>query len=438
MITPTSKNLQRLITLRWIAILAQSGVILAVMFWIGVALPFAAVASIELLLILINLASLWRIKQSWPITELELFSQLLVDVLALSLLFYFTGGSTNPFVSIYLLSLSISAALFARAYVWALTGITVAAYTLLMFIYLPLPGAEAALPSALLFSPQESMELHPASHHSFGLHVWGMWFNFVVSAVLIAFFVQRIAMSLRERERELAHIREENLRNERILALGTLAAGTAHELGTPLTTIAVITAELADEFANEADIAPQLNIVRQQIDRCKQVLTKLVTLVTEPGILTSNKIAVDRYMTDLVEQWQIIRPNVKYQLFNCSPRPCVYLRTDATLSQAILNLLNNAAEVCAAEIEIHVQQHEQHCIIQILDQGPGLSDELLKHAGKVFFTPATKLHGMGIGLLLANATIERFAGRVQLFNRQSGGACTEITLPLITDNTNDE
>ncbi len=209
MTSPASKNLQRLITLRWIAILGQSAVIMAVMFWIGVTLPFVAVVGIELALLMINLATMWRIKKSWPVMESELFCQLLLDVLALTSLLYFTGGSTNPFVSVYLLSLSIAATLFARTYIWALTGATVFAYTLLMFFYIPLPGAETALPSTLLFSPQADSELHSASYHSFGLHVWGMWFNFVVSAGLIAFFVQRIALSLRERERELAHVREQ-------------------------------------------------------------------------------------------------------------------------------------------------------------------------------------------------------------------------------------
>jgi two-component system sensor histidine kinase RegB len=434
MTTPATKNLQRLISLRWIAILSQSAVILVVMFWIGVSLPFAAVISIELALLMINLASIWRLQQSWPVTELELFGQLVLDVLALTFLLYLTGGSTNPFVSVYLLTLSIAATLFARTYVWTLTSVTVVAYTLLLFFYIPLPGAEVATPSTLLFPEHNHTPSAHADHNSFSLHVWGMWFNFVVSAGLIAFFVQRIALSLRERERELALIREESLRNERILALGTLAAGTAHELGTPLATIAVITAELADEFSNEPDIAPQLKVVREQIDRCKQVLNKLVTTAASPGgILTSTNNPLVDYVADLLEQWQIIRPSVCYRLTNRCQQLTLYLRTDATLSQALINLLNNAADVCAAEIEILIRQQDNYCVMQILDQGPGLSAEMLQHAGKAFFTTTTTAHGMGIGLLLANATIERFGGRVQLFNRQAGGACTEIILPISTE-----
>ncbi len=167
-------------------------------------------------------------RRGGPVGDAELFFELLADVGCLTALLYLSGGSTNPFVSLYLLPLTIAAAALPARYAWSMAGLTVTGYTLLLFFFRPLG--------------------HDQSMHSsaFNLHILGMWITFLVSAMLIASFVTTMSASIRVRDRELAAARERALRDEQVLALGTFAAGAAHELGTPLATIAVLSRETGE------------------------------------------------------------------------------------------------------------------------------------------------------------------------------------------------
>src|SRR5262249_9207442 len=153
---------------------------------------------------------------------------------------YFVGGSTSPFVSLYLLPLTVAANLLTRRHTWALTLFTAVCYSMLLMWYVPF----------------EAQERHSdeQSHH-FGFHVLGMWVIFIVSAGLVAHYVSSLAQSLRERDRQLARAREEVLRNERIVALGTLGAGAAHELGTPLATMSVLAEDMARRHRDDVELA---------------------------------------------------------------------------------------------------------------------------------------------------------------------------------------
>ncbi|MEK7843317.1 MAG: sensor histidine kinase, partial [Pseudomonadota bacterium] len=207
--SPLSKNLQRLFLLRNIALVAQC-LTFALAHWVlEMQLPWTEMVTVVTLLAALNLATWVRLRRNWPVSSIEFFAQLLVDVFALSALLYFSGGSTNPFISLYLLPLTIAAAALPWIYTWAMAAITISCYTLLLFYYVPLP--------------------HDHSEHTseFNLHVSGMWLAFVLSTVLIAWFVVKMGISIRERDKDLALAREQALRNEQIIALGTLAAGAA-------------------------------------------------------------------------------------------------------------------------------------------------------------------------------------------------------------------
>jgi two-component system sensor histidine kinase RegB len=217
-----------------------------------------------------------------------------------------------------------------------------------MYFYIPLPGTEHAAPMTTLFAQGADMQhaemhIHGAEQGSFSMHVVGMWLNFMFSAAVIAFFVQRIAASLRERERELAAAREETLRNERIVALGTLAAGTAHELGTPLATVAVVAKDLQEEYANDPELGPQLGLIRGQIDLCKGVLSKIVAASGQLQAGETRNVPLDRAVSELMEQWGLLRPGVRAKVGRVAAESAI-LRVDGTLEQALLNLLNNAAD----------------------------------------------------------------------------------------------
>ena len=201
----TAINLRRLIALRNIALAGQ---LLAV--WIAVTslhimLPLRPLIAVIAGMAAVNLLTWWRVHRPWPVREIEFFAHLALDVAEFTALLYFSGGSTNPFVILYLLPLALTAVALPAAYAWAMAAVTVGCYTLLMFFYIPLPHG------------------HVGHESDFSLHVIGMWLGFLLSATLIAWFAVRMGETRRSRDRLLAQMREDELRNERILALGTLA-----------------------------------------------------------------------------------------------------------------------------------------------------------------------------------------------------------------------
>jgi two-component system sensor histidine kinase RegB len=291
--------------------------------------------------------------------------------------------------------------------------ITIACYTLLLFIYVPLP--------------------HEHSNHliEFALHVSGMWLAFVLSTVIIAWFVVKMSSSIRERDQDLAKAREQALRNEQIIALGTLAAGAAHELGTPLSTMAVIATELQHEYTQNSEFQNNIRILRDQITHCKQTLTQLLAKAGQVRAEQGSELPVDEFLRQILDKWKLIRPSVKFTYQNAELQPVPKIMENQLLSQSILNLLNNAADASLKCIEIKSNWDNLMLHLEIIDDGEGLSAEAMQRAGEAFFSSKTPDQGFGIGLFLANANIERFGGSVRLFNLEHGGACTQVVLPLI-------
>ncbi|MDO8465751.1 MAG: ATP-binding protein [Gallionella sp.] len=405
---PGHSQLRRLVALRSMAVTAQLLTLAAVwkileleLDWQPMLLAIAALAAI-------NLYSWLRLRSGRPVPNMELFGQLCVDVLALSILLYYSGGSTNPFVSLYLLPLVIAAATLPGRYTWSMAALTSTCYSVLMFFYIPLP--------------------HNHQHDSdsaFNAHVVGMWLGFVFSTVVVAYFVVKMAQAVRSRDEMLVRVREEILRNERIVALGTQAAGAAHELGTPLSTMAVVIGELQHDAAAQPGWRDALVILNEQVRGCKRILDKMLANA-QVSNATSLKPA-DRLMAEVLDEWQLLRP-ISYQYHSDGAQPAPLVNVDGTLRAALMNLLNNAADAAPQSIEIHTRWDADNFTLEIHDYGKGLSEEAGLKAGSAFFT--TKAEGHGLGLFLANATIERMGGSVRLFNREQGGATTEIILPI--------
>ena len=410
--SPLRKNLQRLFLLRNIVIVAQC-LTFALAHWaLEMELPWMEMVAVTALLAILNLATWIRLYRNWPVSSVEFFAQLLVDVFALSTLLYFSGGSTNPFISLYLLPLTIAAAALPWAYTWVMAAITICCYTLLLFYYVPLPHD------------------HEEHNSEFNLHVSGMWLAFVLSTVLIAWFVVKMGISIRERDKDLALAREQALRNEQIIALGTLAAGAAHELGTPLATMAVVTGELQKDYTENSEFQANIRILRDQITHCKHMLTQLLADAGQARAEDGSGQAVDYFLRQVLDKWQLIRPAVKFTYHGEGVQPAPQILNTQLLSQSILNLLNNAADASLKQVEIEAHWTHQELHLEILDYGEGLTGEAVQRAGQAFFTSKAPGHGFGIGLFLANANIERFGGSVRLTNRECG-ACTQVILPLI-------
>lgn len=418
--TPLSNNLYRLFLLRNIAIFTQIIIFSLVYHFIELDLPWKNIIITIGILLAINFLTLIRLRYHWPVTNPEFFFQLLIDVSALTALLYFSGGSTNPFVSLYLIPLIIAATVLPWHYTWIIAAACITCYTMLLFYYIPLP--------------HNHTDDHSRHMFEFNLHVAGMWLTFVLSTLLITGFIVKMSTSIRDRDKELAKSRERALQNEQIIALGTLAAGAAHELGTPLSTMAIIAHELKHDYPDDSEFQHNIRILRDQIEICKQTLTQLLANAGQARAEEGNGEPVDLFLKKIIDKWQLIRPSVKFT-YQCSGvQPAPLIMNNQLLSQSILNLLNNAADASVDHVDIHSNWDHDSLHLEILDDGEGLSAEVMERAGEAFFTSKGPGKGFGIGLFLANTNIERFGGSVRLFNRPEGGACTHVTLPIMQSN----
>ena len=396
-------NLRRLIAVRWGALVLMAALVLLLPDALAIPLPTAPLLAIIGITALFNGAALWRARRADAAAPVELFSQLLVDIAALSALVFFSGGATNPFVSLMLVPVVIAAISLRPLWVWLLASVAGGYYALLLFYYQPLAVADPVA--------------------AYGMHLGGMWFNFLISAGLIAFFVTRMQAALRARDQELSALREKQLRDERIVALGTQAALAAHELATPLATIQTTAHELASEFANDPDIGEDCRLLERQAQACKAILTQLAARAQDSQPVAQ---PLDTWLAAVIERWQVLRPDARITS-NVPPDHRDFIAPDG-LEQAVLNVLNNAADASPDAVEFTAATVRDSLAIDIADRGPGFSPEHKAQAGRVLFSNKPG-RGWGMGLALTHATLERLGGSLTLTERDGGGTRVRITLP---------
>lgn len=381
-------------------------------------LPLTPILIVLLLLTLVNAALLLRLHQPKSVTVNELTIQLLADIAAVATIAYFTGGANNPFLSYLLVPVCIGAATLPSKNAWAVSVVGIVLYGLLLRWHVPLQW----------LAPQGKAL---AQHHSdLNWHVLGMWLNFALSAVLISYFVVRMASAVRQQQDELNRRREEDLRDEQLLAVATLAAGTAHELGTPLSTMKVLLADLRQDALLREAYGEDLDLLYRQVNHCADILTRLrarsdLSQLHQPALMPAKD-----YCVRLLDHWQLLRPEINPTI-NLAPQLAeVQVRFHATIEQAIINTLNNAADANPDNLTIQASSQGSNLIWQVDDRGQGLPEAARKAAGKTLFS--SKPDGMGLGLFLTHASIKRYGGTVVLSPRPEGGTSTVITLPLDT------
>lgn len=404
---PSPVSLRRVLVLKNIAVVGQTLAVLVVAKGMGMPLPFAVIGTV---LLVLNLLTWVRLKLLWEVREAEVFAQLLLDVLLLSGLLYLAGGATNPFVLLLLLPLTIAAATLAMTYAWTLAAAIVACYTLLMFVYIPLPH----------FHIDHTARLDSGA--------WLMWLGFVLGVGLVGYYVMKMGAALREREAALAEVRENALRDESLVALGALAVGAAHELGTPLSTMAVVLKELELGHAAQPDLVRDLRLLRDQVTRCKDTLSNMLSSTEQARAEGGYSVALDEYLADLVAQWRGMRPlaQVVYRWVGQPPAPQII--AEQVLGQIITNILNNAADASEDSVEVEADCDTERLRIEVFDRGPGLTPDAQAQAGQLFYT--TKDSGRGLGLFLVGAALRRFGGVLTLSNRDGGGVRALVVLPL--------
>ncbi len=418
-ISAARQNLRQLSIIRNIAL---GGQLFALLFFSqiqDIGLPVTTLSIVLALYGLVIVTTWWRSFQSPAITELEFFSHLLIDILFFTALLYFSGGASNPFVSYYLVPISIAATTLPLRYTWSIALLSLGAYSWLLVNYLPIPALSPAL---------EQGDHHDSSNN---LHILGMWCNFVVSALLITYFVTRMASTLKEQEIKLAQQREDQLRDEQVIGIGTLAAGTAHELGTPLNTMKILVDEMRDEIQDEkSDFDEDLSILQQQIEQCRTTLKQLV--VTAEASTDGLEIKpIREYFGKLLERWQVMRPKIQANIHYSDNLPEGNTCFHSTIAQSLTNLLNNAADASPERIEVALSWDTKIVELSIRDYGEGITPKQRETLGKPF--NSEKPDGMGLGLFLTQASINRYGGEVTIRPASGRGTLTQVLLPLTND-----
>lgn len=401
-------NLRRLNALRLTVLVAEVAATAFAMHRWRLPLPVVPMLALFAAVAALAVATAVRLRWSFAVTDIELFLHLTLEAVALTVLLYLGGGVANPFAPFYLLPLTLTAVSLPGGYTWAMVALTMSCYALLNWFHLPLPAVHAGHVEGVV-----------------GLHELGMWSGFVFSALLIAGFGVQMGRSVRDRDRMIAALREQQMQQEHVLALGTLAAGAAHELGSPLSTLAVVLKDVAPDEALERE---RLELLRTQVSRCKDILGSLAASAGGWRAESGHAAGLEQWLRNLLEHWRSGRPGVRIDVELDGPRPAPRLVIEQTLEHALTNILNNAADASPQDVVVEACWNDDELLLDVCDRGCGIAPgigELLGTTGV-----STKQEGMGLGLFLSFHTLRRFGGEVELYAREGGGTRCHVRLPL--------
>jgi two-component system sensor histidine kinase RegB len=379
---------------------------------LDIELPLVPLCSVMIGLTAISAWTWWRMQQPRPASDLMLFTQLLVDICALSVMLYFSGGATNPFVSFYLPAVAVAAALLPWHQALFLSVLAIGAYSLLTSYFVPLHIGDA--------------------DRAISYHLAGMWANFSFSAALITWFVAVLSRTVRQRDAQLAQARERYLESDRLASLGIQAANAAHEMGTPLSTMSIIAGDLRAESESASNTALQayrddFATIEAQILLCKTALDRMGKQ-TVLGI-SGEAVSATQWFKLFADEWRLRYPSVQFKLV--MPDEDFTIAASVSLAQILTTLLDNAAQAIAntgKAITLQLQTTARHILIDVIDDGPGIAPALLPHLG---YEPLKQsANGRGIGLFLAFATARQIDATIELTQVPAGGTCARLKIPV--------
>ncbi|EIZ78506.1 sensor signal transduction histidine kinase [Novosphingobium sp. Rr 2-17] len=407
------QNMWLLIQLRWIAIGGQIITIEIVNDMLGIAIPVQRLLMVPALLMVLNLVSgpLLRRRRS-TVSNFEMTAALLVDVAALAVQLYYSGGLENPFASLFVLQVVLGAVLLKPASAWIIAASTGAALAMLSVYARPL-----VLPP-------------PYSTDPMALYVRGSMASLALIVILLVTMVTRISRNLRERDAALAGVRQRAVEDDHIVRMGLLASGAAHELGTPLSSLSVLIGDWKrmPKLATDRDLQEDLADMDQAVQRCKTIVSGILMSAGEARGVSPAVTTMRAFLDDLVRDWRSIRsPDaIRYTDRFGEDVPIV---ADPALRQVIGNVVDNAAEVSPHWIEITASRADNSLVLEVADSGPGFSREILGSFGRPYRSTKGKPGG-GLGLFLLVNVARKLGGSAIAGNRAEGGAIVRITLPI--------
>lgn len=398
-------TLAQLIRLRWLAILGQASAIAACTF-AGIELPLRELISFIALIALSNLFLAVHRPGDQDRGTVSLLLVIVFDVILLTALLYWSGGVHNPFTSFYLLQLVIASLTLETRAAWLVAGLSALAFSLLFLS-----------PHPLL------MPYTRIGQITFNLHMQGMFVAFILTGAFITYFVTKLRCALMRSERQLVQSRSQAQRAERLASLATLAAGVAHELATPLATIAVISHEW--ESARAVDVsrfAADTQLIKAQVERCQKVLSKLNGSSTDGIGETQQPTRLIRLLGAVARSLPA-EQRERLVIDNTAGDVELFIPTES-VTQAIATLVKNGCEAEGSEgpIRLAVRADKDALSFRVKDNGSGVAPEILAHLGEPFFTTKAPGRGMGLGLFLVRTLAERLGGSLEVTSSPRTGS----------------
>ncbi len=427
---PGTISVHWFIQLRWVAVLGQLFTVLMVHF------SFEIPLQLQPLLITIGVTAfsnlllmLWYIqyrRQVDVVNKSRLWSRLLagimaIDLLLLTCLLYFSGGPSNPFWIFYMVNLCLAGIELTAGVAWCLNFLAVFCFAFLLYDHYPLgvPLMETALPSI-----RETGTVSLVHN--------GIFCAFITCATVIVFFTTLVTSKLRKREGELRLLEARRIRGEKLEALGTLAAGAAHELSTPLGTIAVVVGELQRELkriTQDPQVQEDVALIRSELDRCRAILNHMSAQAGEGTVekksdLTGQQL-LERLMKDLQNSTRVansITPEAAGCIIHVEPYVTV---------QALRGMIKNALEASpeGSLVFVALEVNESTLLLTVSDKGEGIPEHILKRIGEPFFTTKQTGKGMGLGVFLARTVVERLGGEIQVDSVRGRGTTVRCLIP---------
>jgi two-component system sensor histidine kinase RegB len=416
-------KLDTLVRLRWLAIIGQTASVVVVRFWFEFQMQIGLCLATIALSAWLNLFLKIRYPSSLRLSGRTAVLLLGYDVLQLTALLYLTGGLQNPFAILILVPVMVSATTLAPRLTVALGGLVIIAVTVLGLWHLPLPWAEGA-------------EIAPPF-----LYILGVWAALTCAVVFMGVYAFRVAEESRQLADALMATELVLAREQHLSALDGLAAAAAHELGTPLATIVLVTKELERELPPDSPYAEDIALLRSQSQRCRDILGKLTSLSTESD-QHIDRLPVSHLLSEVVDPHNESDIEIRVALQNESGKEPVGRRNPAIL-YGLGNLVENAVDFAETAVDITATWTSENLTLTIADDGPGFASEVIDHLGEPYVTtraPAGgaakeqadhEAGGLGLGFFIAKTLLERTGGRIELSNREAPehGAIVRIVWP---------
>ncbi|MCB1021676.1 MAG: HAMP domain-containing histidine kinase [Bryobacterales bacterium] len=338
-----------------------------------------------------------------------------LDAVVLTVVFAFAGGPTNPFTLLYLVQITLSAVILHKTWTWALGLLSTICYGLLF-----------------LFSTAISSHSGHAISEAMSRHVTGMWFAFALAAGALTFFIGQVSETLQNRQREVLELQRQVARQERLASLVTLAGGAAHEMGTPLGTIAVAAREIeraAEIRSDAASVAEDARLIRSQVDRCRAILADMSAKGAEPFGESPAPVRLGSIFESVADELPRLAKGRLRADFSLPQEIWTY---PASVTQSLVALVKNGLDASpnGEPVTLTAEVGESAVTFLVCDRGEGMDAETLAHVAEPFFTRKPQGEGMGLGAFLVHLFATRVAGDLRYESAVGRGTTAFLRLPL--------